>query len=75
MHGIHRKAFAAFLQGIYEKVSKAELVCFQVSEKYRRRGSGRKLFTMICEEALRLGADKLYISGCTGREMYLRMEI
>ena len=22
MHGIHRKAFTAFLQGIYEKVSK-----------------------------------------------------
>ena len=38
-----------------------ELVCFQISEEYRRRGIGKKLFSMICEEALRLGADKLYI--------------
>ena len=40
----------------------AQLVCFQVSEEYRRQGVGRKLFSMACEEARRLGADKLYIS-------------
>ncbi len=40
----------------------AQLVCFQVSEEYRRQGIGRKLFSMACEEARRLGADKLYIS-------------
>ena len=45
-----------------------ELVCFQVSEEYRRRGIGRKLFTIVCEEALRLGADKLYISGHSSKE-------
>ena len=45
-----------------------ELVCFQVSEEYRHRGIGRKLFTMICEEAMQLGADKLYISGHSSNE-------
>ena len=39
-----------------------QLVCFQISEEYRRQGIGRKLFSMACEEAWRLGADKLYIS-------------
>ena len=39
-----------------------QLVCFQISEEYRRQGIGRKLFPMACEEARRLGADKLYIS-------------
>ena len=38
-----------------------QLVCFQISEEYRRQGIGRKLFSMACEEARRLGADKLYI--------------
>ena len=51
-----------------ETANYVELVCFQVSEEYRRRGIGRKLFTMICEEALRLGADKLYISGHSSKE-------
>ena len=45
-----------------------ELVCFQISEEYRHRGIGRKLFAMICEEAIRLGADKLYISGHSSKE-------
>ena len=44
------------------KARYAELVCFQISEEYRRQGIGRKLFSMVCEEALRLGAEKLYIS-------------
>ncbi len=39
-----------------------QLVCFQISEEYRHRGIGRKLFSMACEEARQLGADKLYIS-------------
>ncbi len=46
----------------------AELVCFQISEEYRRRGIGRKLFSMVCEEALRLGAEKLYISSHSSKE-------
>ncbi len=45
-----------------------QLVCFQISEEYRRQGIGRKLFSMACEEARRLGADKLYISGHSSKE-------
>ncbi|MBE5775600.1 MAG: GNAT family N-acetyltransferase [Clostridiales bacterium] len=46
----------------------AELVCFQISEEYRRQGIGRKLFSMACEEARRLDADKLYISGHSSKD-------
>lgn len=46
----------------------AELVCFQISEDYRRQGIGKKLFSMVCEEALRLGAEKLYISSHSSKE-------
>ena len=45
-----------------------QLVCFQISEEYRRRGIGRKLFSMACEEARQLGADKLYISAHSSKE-------
>jgi ribosomal protein S18 acetylase RimI-like enzyme len=45
-----------------------QLVCFQVSEEYRHQGIGRKLFSMACEEARRLGADKLYISAHSSKE-------
>ena len=51
-----------------ETANYVELVCFQVSEEYRHQGIGGKLFAMICEEALRLGADKLYISGHSSKE-------
>ena len=44
------------------------LVCFQISEEYRRQGIGRKLFSMACEEVRRLGADKLYISAHSSKE-------
>ena len=50
------------------KASYVELVCFQVSEEYRRQGIGKKLFSMVCEEALRLGAEKLYISSHSSKE-------
>ena len=50
------------------KARYVELVCFQISEEYRRQGIGKKLFSMVCEEALRLGAEKLYISGHSSRE-------
>ena len=46
----------------------AQLVCFQISEEYRRQGIGKKLFQMACEEARRLGADKLYISAHSSKE-------
>ena len=45
-----------------------QLVCFQISEEYRRQGIGRRLFSMICEEARQLGADKLYISAHSSKE-------
>ena len=45
-----------------------QLVCLQVSEEYRRQGIGRKLFSLACEEARRLGADKLYISAHSSQE-------
>ena len=46
----------------------AELVYFQISEEYRRQGIGKKLFSMVCEEALRLGAERLYISIHSSKE-------
>ena len=45
-----------------------QLVCFQISEEYRRQGIGRRLFSLACEEARRLGADKLYISAHSSKE-------
>ena len=45
-----------------------QLVCFQISEEYRRHGIGRKLFSLACEEARRLGADKMYISAHSSKE-------
>lgn len=45
-----------------------ELVCFQVSEPYRGQGIGRALFKLACDEAGRLGADKMYISGHSSKE-------
>ena len=46
----------------------AELVCFQVSEPYRGKKIGKTLFQKACEEAKRLGADKLYISAHSSKE-------
>ena len=37
-------------------------------EEYRCQGIGRKLFSMACEEARLLGADKLYISAHSSKE-------
>ena len=45
-----------------------ELVCFQVSEPYRGKKIGNTLFYKACEEAKRLGADKLYISAHSSQE-------
>ena len=61
--------FATVSHDIFgETANYVELVCFQVSEDYRHQGIGKKLFTMICEEAMRLGANKLYISGHSSKE-------
>ena len=48
--------------------SYVQLVCLQISEEYRRQGIGRRLFALACEEARRLGADKLYISAHSSKE-------
>lgn len=45
-----------------------ELSRFHVSEPCRGRGIGRKLFTMACQGARELGAEKLYISAHSARE-------
>lgn len=45
-----------------------EIVCFQISEPYRRKGIGRVLFGQACEEARKLGAEKLYISAHSSKE-------
>ena len=45
-----------------------QLVCIQISEEYRRQGIGRKLFSLACEEARQLGAEKLYISAHSSKE-------
>lgn len=46
-----------------------ELVCFQVSEPYRGKKIGKTLFYKACEEAKRLGADKLYISAHSSKKI------
>ena len=61
--------FATVSHRIFGVTAKyVQLVCFQVSEEYRRQGIGRKLFSMVCEEAQQLCADKLYISAHSSKE-------
>ena len=61
--------FATVSRRIFGAASRyVQLVCFQISEEYRRQGIGRKLFSLACEEARRLGADKLYISAHSSKE-------
>ena len=61
--------FAIVSHRIFGAVARyVQLVCFQISEEYRRQGIGRKLFSLVCEEARRLGADKLYISAHSSKE-------
>ena len=61
--------FATVSHRIFGVTAKyVQLVCFQISEYYRRQGIGRRLFSLACEEARRLGADKLYISAHSSKE-------
>ncbi len=61
--------FATVSHRIFGAAAKyVQLVCFQISEEYRHQGIGRKLFSMACEEARQLGADKLYISAHSSKE-------
>lgn len=45
-----------------------ELRMLQVSQPFRRQGIGRALFSLVCEEARKLGAERLYISAHSSRE-------
>ena len=45
-----------------------KLDSFHVSEPYRRRGLGRRLFDLACGEARRRGYSGLYISACSAEE-------
>ena len=61
--------FAIVSHRIFGTASRyVQLVCFQISEEYRCQGIGRKLFSLACEEARRLGAEKLYISAHSSKE-------
>ncbi len=46
----------------------AELVCFQVSEPFRRHGIGKQLFLLAVHELEQIGAEKLYISAHSSKE-------
>ena len=41
---------------------------FQVSQDFRGKGTGRKLFALACSEAKNLGVQKLYISAHSSKE-------
>lgn len=45
-----------------------DLAEFYVSEQFRRKGIGRKLFNLACNAAERLGGAKLYISAHSAEE-------
>lgn len=45
-----------------------DLAAFYVSEPYRRRGIGRRLFHLSCAAAKKFGAEKLYISAHSAEE-------
>lgn len=45
-----------------------ELGRFHVSEPYRGRGVGRRLFEMACGGAREMGAEKLYLSAHSAKE-------
>ena len=45
-----------------------QLEAFEVSEPYRGRGIGKRLFTNACKNAKEIGAEKLYISAHSSKE-------
>jgi len=45
-----------------------QLEAFEVSEPYRGRGIGKRLFALACASAGELGAKKLYISAHSSKE-------
>ncbi|MBQ2911075.1 MAG: GNAT family N-acetyltransferase [Clostridia bacterium] len=49
-------------------VKNTELVYFHVSQPYRGKGIGRKLFELACEKARECGAQRLFISANSSKE-------
>lgn len=47
----------------------ADLALFYVSEPFRGRGIGGELFRMACDAARTMGAEKLYVSAHSAREV------
>lgn len=45
-----------------------ELKLYHISKPYRRMGIGRTLFSLGCQEARAIGAEKLYISANNSKE-------
>lgn len=45
-----------------------ELIMFHVSNEFRNKGIGRKLFNLICNEAKKISVEKLYISANSAME-------
>jgi len=45
-----------------------QLSCIHVSEEWRGKGIGKRLFVIAVEGARRLGAEKLYISAHSSKE-------
>lgn len=61
--------FATVAHALFGQTARyADLAYFYVSEEYRGYGIGRLLFGLACEEARRLGAQKLYISAHSSKE-------
>lgn len=59
---------AAYSNPVGENREYIELSELYVSEEHRNMGIGRKLFTLVAEEAKALGAKKLYISAHSSKE-------
>ncbi len=49
-------------------VNNTELVYFHVSQPYRGKRIGRRLFEMACEKAREYGVERLYISANSSKE-------
>ncbi|WP_308687202.1 GNAT family N-acetyltransferase [uncultured Treponema sp.] len=63
--------FVTIEHEIFGKSAKyVNLEQFQVSEDFRAQGIGRKLFTLACSEAKKIGAQKLYISAHSSKESH-----
>lgn len=61
--------FAALSSGLFGSRNQyMDLTLFYVSEPFRHRGIGKRLFQMACRGALSAGAQKLYISAHSAKE-------